>query len=102
MNDQKPAALLNTLAKNRTILANERTLLAYLRTAIMLFVSGVTLIKFFGSDIYLSSFGFLLLPIALALILFGYLRYRRMCGSIEQLETRELNETSNPEDPSSR
>jgi uncharacterized membrane protein YidH (DUF202 family) len=35
------------LALERTRLANERTLLAYTRTALMLFVSGVTLIKVF-------------------------------------------------------
>ena len=37
--------LRDVLAIDRTRLANERTLLAWLRTALMLLISGVTLIK---------------------------------------------------------
>ena len=37
--------LADTLARDRTTLANERTLLAYVRTALMLGISGITLVK---------------------------------------------------------
>ena len=38
------------LALDRTRLANRRTMLAYLRTALMLLVSGATLVKVFHSE----------------------------------------------------
>jgi putative membrane protein len=74
--------ILNKLARNRTVLANERTLLAYVRTAIMLAVSGITLIKFFENELYLMITGVALLPIALASVAFGFWRYRIMCKRI--------------------
>lgn len=64
------------LAKDRTMLANERTFLAYARTAIMLAVSGVTVIKLFSESPGLVVLGYVLLPAALAVGLYGYLRFR--------------------------
>lgn len=75
-------SVLNKLARNRTVLANERTLLAYIRTAIMLAISGITLIKFFGTEFYLMLTGLLLVPVAFVVIGFGFWRYRVMCKRI--------------------
>lgn len=51
------------LAYDRTVLANERTLLAYMRTAIMLLVTGGTLLRLFTKSyttIILSAIFFVL------------------------------------------
>ncbi len=62
-NKYKDLFLRDNLAAQRTMLANERTYLAYVRTALTLFVTGVSLIKFFGHAIYEIT--------GLVLILFG-------------------------------
>jgi putative membrane protein len=82
----KDGAVLNKLARHRTVLANERTLLAYARTAIMLAVSGITLIKFFGDGLYLMIIGITLLPVSFALMGFGFWRYRVMCKRIAKTD----------------
>lgn len=67
------------LARDRTLLANERTLLAYVRTAIMLFASGITLIKLFAADGQsLQLLGYGLLPLSFAVGLVGYARFAGM------------------------
>lgn len=68
----------NDLATQRTVLANERTFLAYIRTAIMILVSGITLIKLLGNDPLLFYTGIALLPVGVALGLTGFVRYRRL------------------------
>ncbi len=73
--------LRDLLAIDRTILANERTLLSYVRTALAQLVTGVSLIKFFGSLI-LTMFGWLFIPAGLATLVIGFVRYRRMSRSI--------------------
>lgn len=70
------------LAKDRTMLANERTFLAYARTGIMLAVSGITLIKLFGENLGLLVLGYLLLPVALAVGVYGYIRFRSERGRL--------------------
>ena len=52
-------------ALDRTKLTNQRTMPAHLRTAIMLLVSGVTLIKVFHSETVVVISGIALLPISL-------------------------------------
>lgn len=70
--------LRDDLAADRTLLANERTFLAYIRTAIMLGVSGVTILKVFPYNFQLMVLGYVLLPLAAAVAIFGYTRYRVM------------------------
>ncbi len=75
------------LAIDRTRLANERTLLAWLRTALMLFVTGVTLIKLFEGVLAMEILGMLLLPTGLLAAGYGlyrYLRTRALIGATEQ------------------
>jgi putative membrane protein len=92
------ANFLNNLARSRTILANERTFLAYIRTAIMLAVSGVTLIKLFGDELYFFISGIILLPVAIAFVGFGFIRYREMCRYVTKIsiqETGTINDNGN-------
>ena len=64
------------LAKYRTMLANERTLLSYLRTAIMLAVSGVTLLKLLSAELHFLILGLFLIPLSILVAVFGYVRFR--------------------------
>ncbi|MFC2083438.1 DUF202 domain-containing protein [Bacteroidota bacterium] len=94
----KVTSVLNNLARHRTILANERTFLAYIRTSIMLAVSGVTLIKFFGSELHFLIFGIVLLSVAFAFVGFGFIRYRTMCRGITKTTSQETGTESDKED----
>lgn len=67
-------ALRDYLAVERTRLANERTVLAYLRTALALFAGSVTLLYLFGTTAARIA-GWLLLPVAVAILAFGTARY---------------------------
>ena len=69
--------LRDELAVDRTLLANERTLLAYLRSGMALILAAVTFVHFAVED-WLKWFGVLCLPIGLAVIVIGVLRYRRL------------------------
>jgi len=67
------------LARDRTSLANERTLLAYLRTAIMLFASGITLVKLFATDNQsFQVLGYMLIPLSFTTGAIGYVRFVNM------------------------
>ena len=77
--------LRDVLAIDRTRLANERTLLAWVRTAVMLLVSGMTLMKLFEGIWPLEALGILLIPVALAAVGIGLWRY---------VQTRRLIEAS--------
>ena len=74
----KDMILRDHLALDRTKLANERTLLAYMRTAIMLFVSGVTFIKIFIGEPIEVVLGYLLLSSSIVVGAVGVLRFRGM------------------------
>jgi putative membrane protein len=96
--EMKATSVLNKLARHRTILANERTFLAYIRTSIMLAVSGVTLIKFFESELHFYILGISLLPAAFAIVGFGFIRYRAMCKRITKTTNQETGTESENED----
>jgi putative membrane protein len=70
--------LRDSLARDRTMLANERTLLAYARTSIMLAFSGVTALKIFPDQGFFVVMGIVLIPIALAVGMLGYWRFRKV------------------------
>ena len=65
------------LATDRTKLSNQNTLLAYVRTALTLFVAGVTFIRFFDS-FAIEVIGWIFLPIGIVTLLVGSLRYNRL------------------------
>ena len=73
------------LAIDRTILANERTFLAYIRTALTLLVLGASFVRFFDS-MTLEIVGWMFVPAAIAVFLWGTWRYRMMAGLIRRTE----------------
>jgi putative membrane protein len=87
----RPLILRDVLAIDRTRLANERTLLAWLRTAIMLLVSGVTLIKLFEGITALEVMGALLIPLGLLTAAWGFRRYLHTRILIEEAEPIDRN-----------
>ena len=62
------------LALERTKLANERTLLAYFRTFVVVFGSGLTLVKV---DLLkgLESLGYIFIGLSLIFLLIGLIRF---------------------------
>lgn len=75
--------LRDELAASRTYLATERTFLAYVRTAIMLGVSGVTLVKLLHSQPELVVLGYALMPLAAAVAIVGLVRFIRTRRFVE-------------------
>ena len=71
------------LAIERTRLANERTLLAWVRSALMMLVSGITLLKLFEGVIAMQVLGGVLVPASLLVAAVGGVRYWRTRTSIE-------------------
>ncbi len=65
------------LARGRNRLANERTMLAYMRTAIMLFATGGTLIKFFAPALIAIIAGWLIMLIGAVVVVIGFWRFLR-------------------------
>ena len=65
------------LAIDRTILANERTVLSYVRTSLALIAAGGALIHFFAEQ-WIKGAGVILVMIGGAILIVGYLRYRKM------------------------
>lgn len=76
--DPEQFTLRDHLALDRTKLANERTLLAYVRTAIMLLVSGVTVMRLFPDDSTMTVFACILTPTGLGAGIIGAVQYLRM------------------------
>lgn len=62
------------LALDRTILANERTLLSFTRTALVLILAGMTLIRFFGHQMW-AVLGYVVLASGVILWLVGFRLY---------------------------
>ena len=81
------------LALDRTRLANERTLLTYVRTAIILIVSGVSLIKLFGAEHRTLLFlGYALVPVGVLVGALGFVRFRQTDRRIAAEEQRQLGD----------
>lgn len=71
------------LAVDRTILSNQNTFLAYIRTALTLFVVGLTFIKFFDQKI-IETIGWLFIPVGVLTFFVGFLRYNRLRRALAQ------------------
>ncbi|MCC9165216.1 DUF202 domain-containing protein [Pontibacter harenae] len=67
----------DSLAMERTKMANERTLLAYGRTATAMVLAGLTFIKVFNNDPFYTGVGLVFVPIGLAIACFGYYRFSK-------------------------
>lgn len=94
--------LRDELALDRTRLANERTFLAYARTAIMLVVSGVTLVKFFPDQFWMEMLAVGLIPGGIAVILVGTLRYIRLQRALSMLRPLDLQADQSLDKPADR
>lgn len=73
---EEQCTLRDYLAIDRTILANERTFLAYLRTALTVFIGGVTFIKFF-ENIVIEIIGWIFVPIGILTFIVGTIRFQK-------------------------
>lgn len=91
------------LAADRTILANERTFLAYIRTALTLFVAGLSFVHFeivtkmVSSPLADRTIGFGLMLLGTITFFLGLYRYNRMKTLIREIKQRELTEGINYE-----
>ncbi|MEM8681043.1 MAG: DUF202 domain-containing protein [Planctomycetota bacterium] len=70
------------LALTRTQLANERTMLAYVRTAIMLAVTGATLLKLYADTMQNQVAGWSLIVASLAVVTLGAWRFRQLARQL--------------------
>ena len=86
---KEPLQLRDYLAIDRTLLANERSLLAYVRTAITLFIAGISLIKFFDSFL-VKVLGEVFVAATILLFIQGVRRYKA---------TEQMYEILNEVDP---
>jgi putative membrane protein len=77
----------DSLARDRTHLANERTLLSYVRTALALFLGGGFILKFETSDfmIGLAIFLILLGTITLSIGAVRFVTYKKHISSDERM-----------------
>ena len=82
------------LAADRTILANERTFLAYIRTALTLFVAGLSFVHFHILSLPLAdgAIGGLLMFIGAITFFLGLYRYHKTKSLIREIKQKELAE----------
>ena len=82
------------LAADRTILANERTFLAYIRTALTLFVAGLSFVhlKDFFSSYIVEVIGVIFIMLGIMTFFVGLVRYKRMQALIRKIKNEELKE----------
>jgi len=73
------------LAADRTILSNQNTFLAYLRTALTLFVAGITFIKFFD-NLLIEIIGWVFMPVGILTFFVGLVRYNRLRVILRRLQ----------------
>jgi putative membrane protein len=79
--DSAELILRDQLAIDRTLLANERTLLSYLRSGVALFIAGISIIHFARQG-WFADFGYICLPVGVATVYYGSIRFRRMDKAI--------------------
>lgn len=96
------------LAADRTTLANERTYLAYIRTALTLFVAGLSFVHFkdiFSTQVAIFSapvvevIGILFILLGIATFFVGFVRYRRMRTLIHKIKQEERKESGESDTP---
>ena len=89
------------LAADRTILANERTFLAYIRTALTLFVAGLSFVhlKEIFSSYIVEVIGIIFIMLGIATFFVGLVRYKRMQALIRKIKKEELKELGERNSP---
>lgn len=83
--NNKHLILRDHLSADRTILSAQRTHLAYIRTALTLFIAGVSLIKFFDALI-LHIIGWLMFPAAIFTVIMGFSNYAKIKKLVSKIE----------------
>ena len=73
------------LATDRTKLSNQNTFLAYIRTALTLFVAGVSFVRFFDS-LLIEVIGWIFLPVGVATFVVGSMRYHRLRKALAEIK----------------
>jgi len=73
------------LSVDRTTLSNQNTFLAYIRTALTLFVAGITFIRFFD-NLAVEIVGWSFVPIGIATFIVGFIRYNRLRITLRRIE----------------
>jgi len=81
---QEELILRDYLAAQRTVLANDRTVLAFLRTTLTFLIGGVSFIQFFHSP-FVRAMGWTFLPLALIVLLIGFVKYVRMKSALARI-----------------
>ncbi|MCC9136564.1 DUF202 domain-containing protein [Pontibacter silvestris] len=74
----------DSLAMERTKMANERTLLAYMRTATAMVLAGLTFIKVFDNDPFYIGIGVIAIPLGLVIACFGYYRFSKKKSQVSR------------------
>ena len=82
---EKEIILRDHLAIDRTKLANQRTILAYIRTAIMIFASGITIIKLIPADSFFYLLGILLIILIFPCLAIGFFAYCKVKNNINRM-----------------
>jgi len=75
------------LAADRTTPSNQNTFLAYIRTALTLFVAGVTFVRFFDTPI-VEVIGWVFVPVGVVTFLIGLIRYNSLRIALKALRRR--------------
>ena len=76
------------LALIRTELANERTLLAYGRSSLMLFATGVSLVKFLNLSFDFVILGWCLIAIGALVAMAGMMRFSKLRARLDATRER--------------
>ncbi len=76
------------LATDRTKLSNQNTYLAYMRTALTLFVAGISFVRFFDS-LPIEIIGWSFLPAGILIFVVGSLRYNRLRRALAGIKAPE-------------
>ena len=76
------------VALERTTLANERTFLSYARTAVMVFITGITVFKLFPDNLIIFILGWCAVLVSTILFFVGLKKYTRRFHSITIMESK--------------
>lgn len=89
--DRSSMKLRDFLATDRTRLSNQNTFLAYGRTALTLFVAGLTFIRFFDS-VWIEAIGWIFIPVGVITFAIGLFRYNRLRLALIKIQPPSIND----------
>mmetsp|Transcript_8486 Transcript_8486/g.12119 ORF Transcript_8486/g.12119 Transcript_8486/m.12119 type:complete len:236 (+) Transcript_8486:97-804(+) len=80
----------------KVFFANERTFLAWLHTAIMLAGASIAIVAFADANPWSQLYGVILLPVAIAFIVYAMVQYTRRANMIRRKEPGPFEDTVGP------